>query len=263
MSPTGKARPPATAAELSDEFERRYGYRFANADLLLRAVTHTSFAEESPVPIRDNQRLEFLGDSVVGLVVTTALFSVHPDAPEGVMSKIKGSLVSTTSLATAARAHGLGDWLRLGRGEERSHGRAKKRLLADVFEAIAGALMLDGGFEAAQRWVALMFGVRLTDLRSEELGVDYKSELQEILQGEYRARPEYQTLSVAGPGHEQEFTIAVDLDGRRLGIGRGRSKKEAQQDAARAALEALTAAPVGAKETATAGVARHSRNHGT
>lgn len=250
-----RRRKQMTDEELVERFEARFGHRFGDASLLVRAVTHTSFAEENE-GARDNQRLEFLGDAVVGLVVTSELFRAHPGASEGVMSKMKGRLVSTRSLAAASAAHDLGDWLRLGRGEESTDGRVKKRLLADVFESVTGALFLDGGFDVARAWVLEMFEARLAEATPESVGLDFKSELQERIQGERKLRPEYATVQVVGPGHEQEFTMSVSVDGRELGRGTGRSKKEAQQAAARAALQALTAASGGSMEGADVGSTR-------
>lgn len=240
MSRKRKRGPRGCDIDVAAEFERRFCYTFSDPGLLVAAVTHTSYAEEEDGAIQDNQRLEFLGDAVVGLVVTEALYAAHPSADEGVMSKMKGRLVSTRSLAAASAEHGLGEWLRLGRGEERSRGRDKRRLLADVFEAIAGALLLDGGLPAARNWVLSMFDERLAEATPSSVGVDHKSVLQEHVQGQAGARPEYRTVEVAGPGHEQVFTVEVQVDGRQVGLGRGRSKKEAQQDAARVALQALT-----------------------
>lgn len=255
-----RARP--YEGDVVEAFADKFGYRFADPALLLQALTHPSFAEEAPEPTGDNQRLEFLGDAVVGLVVARSLFESHPASTEGDLSKMRGRLVSASALAAVARDRELGDWLRLGRGEERTDGRLKTRLLADAVEALAGAIYLDGGFEAARAWVVALLGAGLDGTRPEGVRGDFKSELQERIQGEHKVRPEYQTVEVVGPGHEQTFVVAVSVTGAELGRGRGRSKKEAEQDAARAALRALTGAAPRTKETGPAAVfaARNSQD---
>ncbi len=248
MSRMRKRHRPYHDANVASFFDAEFGIQFADDEMLVRAVTHTSFAEEAPEDLLHNQRLEFLGDSVVGVVVTQNLYQSFPAEPEGTLSKMKARLVSTSSLAGAARRHDLGRFLRLGRGEERTAGRAKTRLLADVFEAVTGAIYLDQGFEGAQRWVLNVLGPELAAASPGSQRGDFKSELQELLQGEHRTRPNYTTVGAEGPAHEQVFTVAVDIDGERVATGDGRSKKEAQQAAAKAALEALTPETVETKE---------------
>lgn len=231
-------------------FADRFGIAFDDDSMLIRAVTHSSFAEEATEELRHNQRLEFLGDSVVGVTVTEALYRRFPDEPEGALSKMKARLVSTSSLAGAARRHDLGRFLRLGRGEERTSGRSKERLLADVFESVAGAIFLDHGFDVARDWVLLLLEADISAATPGLRAGDFKSELQEFLQGERRTRPQYITLGTDGPAHEQVFTVAVDVEGERVATGTGRSKKSAQQSAARAALQALTNGVDGTKSNA-------------
>ncbi len=221
-------------------FEQACGYRFADPALLVRALTHTSFAEESSAALRDNQRLEFLGDSVVGLVVAHALHERHPDAAEGVLSKLRSRLVSAKTLAALARERGLGRLLRLGRGEERTSGRQKTSLLAVVVEALVGAVYLDGGLHPARAVVIDLLGVRLDEVNPNDLGPDYKSALQEWAQGAHRERPSYELVGSDGPAHDCVFTVRAYVLGAVAGEGRGRSKKEAEQRAAKAALQALT-----------------------
>lgn len=233
-------------------FRDEFGIEFANDEMLVRAVTHTSFAEEAAEDLLHNQRLEFLGDSVVGVVVTHTLYRTFPTEPEGTLSKMKARLVSTSSLAGAAKRHDLGRFLRLGRGEEQTEGRAKTRLLADVFESVTGAIYLDQGFDVAQRWILKLLAPELAAAAPGSPGGDFKSELQELLQGKHQTRPDYSTLGANGPAHEQVFTVAVSVDGKQVATGDGRSKKEAQQAAAKAALQALTTATVETMEAKAA-----------
>ena len=241
---------PHHDANVGGFFADHFGIRFADDAILLRAVTHSSYAEEAVDEMRHNQRLEFLGDSVVGVTITEALYRTFSDEPEGNLSKMKARLVSTKSLATAARRHELGRFLRLGRGEERTSGRDKERLLADVFESVAGAIFLDRGFAAARDWVLRLLGPEIAAASPGLRAGDFKSELQEFLQGERKTRPRYITLGIEGPAHEQVFTVGVDVDDVRVATGTGTSKKSAQQSAARAALEALTIRPDGTKSKA-------------
>ena len=217
----------------------RLGHRFADVALLDRALTHASAANESPAPgRRDNEPLEFLGDAVLGLAVTDLLHAQDPNGPEGRKSRRRAALVKASSLARRADALDLPQLLRLGRGEEKTGGRAKAALWADAYEAVIAALYLDGGFEAARRFVRLEFARDLAapDSPSE----DPKSQLQELLQGQGRPLPRYSVVSEAGPSHQREFRVECRLDDGSATTGEGPSKKAAQQEAARAALKALS-----------------------
>jgi ribonuclease-3 len=234
------------AVELPDnlgDFEDRCGYRFADPSLLLRALTHRSHAHEDPTGAsRDNESLEFLGDSVLGFVIADTLYRQFPQLDEGQQSKIKSSLVSTTTLARLARRLGLGDHLVLGRGEEKTGGRRKPALLADGFEAVIAAVYLDGGIEAARAFVHRHFAPELEEVRSPKFWEhDYKSWLQEFVQGRELPLPEYVVVAETGPDHRKLFEVEVIVDGRAAGRATGRSKKEAEQQAARQALEELGA----------------------
>lgn len=217
----------------------RLGHRFHDLALLDRALTHASQANESQAADRgrDNEPLEFLGDAVLGLAVTDLLHRHDPEGSEGRKSRRRAALVKAASLARRAEALGLVPLLRLGRGEEKTGGRAKAALWADAYEAVVAALYLDGGFEAARRFVEAEFAGDLAapDSASE----DPKSQLQELLQGQGRPLPAYTVVSEAGPSHERQFRIECRLDDGTVTTGEGPSKKTAQQEAARLALERL------------------------
>jgi ribonuclease-3 len=229
---------------LRDEFEdlqRRIGYRFTDRGLLEHALTHKSrAAEDASGGVFDNESLEFLGDAVLGLVVTEALFRRFPDYTEGQKSKIKASVVSTQSLAQHAERIRLGEHLLLGRGEEKTGGRFKQALLADAYEALIAAIYLDGGLPAAATFLERELGEAIgAAARQDVVGRDYKSALQERLQALGRPLPAYRVASEAGPDHRKLFTIEVVVSGDVLGRATGRAKKEAEQEAARVALERL------------------------
>ncbi|MDX9720274.1 MAG: ribonuclease III [Myxococcota bacterium] len=216
--------------------QERIDYGFRDRSLLHEALTHRSFSNERGSQLLHNQRLEFLGDACLGLIVAHMLFEDHPEDAEGVLSKLKSSMVSEGALAICARGLGIGACLRLGRGEARSGGADKNSLLADALEALIGAIYLDGGFEAAQRFVLRELPEQLA-AQSFDLGADSKTQLQELLQRKLHARPEYRLELSSGPQHARLFTIEVLHGAARLGQGRGRSKKDAEQAAARAALQ--------------------------
>ena len=215
--------------------EQALGYRFANLALLDRALTHASLANETAALHRaDNEALEFLGDSVLGLVVTDLLHRRDPDGAEGAKSRRRAQLVSAPSLARRAADLGLPDLLLLGRGEEKTGGRGKAALWANAYEALLAALYLDGGYEAAHRFVRADFA-RDVEASDEELE-DAKSRLQELLQGQGRPVPRYAVVSEEGPSHRRRFRIECRLDDGTVTSGEGHSKKGAQQEAAREAL---------------------------
>ena len=216
----------------------RLGHRFADLALLDRALTHASQANESQERGgRDNEPLEFLGDAVLGLAVTDLLHRDDPDGSEGRKSRRRAALVKAASLARRADALGLPQLLRLGRGEEKTGGRAKTALWADAYEAVIAALYLDGGFEAARRFLRAEFARDLD--QPDSASEDPKSLLQELLQGQGRPLPHYDVLSETGPSHQRQFRVECRLDDGSVTTAEGPSKKAAQQDAARRALERL------------------------
>jgi ribonuclease-3 len=229
---------------LRDEFEglqRRINYRFRDRGLLEHALTHKSrAAEDASGGVADNESLEFLGDAVLGFVVADFLFRQYPGYDEGQKSKVKASVVSTASLARHAEQMGLGEHLLLGRGEEKTGGRFKQALLADAYEALIAAIYLDGGIEAATEFLQRELQEAI-DLGASQtiVGQDYKSALQERLQALGRPLPEYRLAGETGPDHRKVFSVSVVVSGEVLGTASGKAKKEAEQEAARLALEKL------------------------
>jgi ribonuclease-3 len=219
--------------------EEHLGYAFTDKALLEQALTHTSFAHEQPDPTAHNERLEFLGDAVLDLVLSEHLIQVFPLAPEGELSKRRSHLVNEGALAQRARRLGLGDHLRLGRGEEMTGGRDKPSLLAGVYEALVAALYLDAGYERTRSVVVAQFADILEDRASVVSPIDFKSRLQERCQEAGHGLPRYTVVSERGPDHDKTFEVEVAISKQCIGQGTGRSKREAEQAAARQALERL------------------------
>jgi ribonuclease-3 len=229
---------------LREEFEtlqEAIGYRFRDRGLLEHAMTHTSRANEDVSGgVLDNESLEFLGDAVLGFVVADLLFREFPDADEGEKSKMKAFLVSTATLARVAERLDLGDHLLLGRGEEKTGGRRKQALLADGCEALIAAMYLDGGIEQAKAFVVRELASLVDELRRDGVSAqDFKSALQEFVQGHNRPLPEYRVVGAVGPDHRKQFDVEVLVAGESLARATGASKKEAEQEAARLALGRL------------------------
>lgn len=212
-------------------------YHFRDENLLRLALTHPSLAHESGVASAHNQRLEFLGDAVLSLVLTQKLFEQFPAFDEGPLTKARAKLVNRQSLAVHARSLGLGAHLILSRGEEMSGGRERESALADAYEALLGAIFLDGGFDAAREFILREFASALGELDNLPLIENPKGELQELLQARSPRAPEYQTLQISGTDHDPLFECAVHHEGIELARGRGKSKKAAESEAALAALE--------------------------
>lgn len=220
------------------EFEERIGYTFANRDLLTRALTHKSFSHEAKNGgVLHNETFEFLGDSVLGFVVGDLLFSHFPTLDEGALSKMKAFLVSASSLAAKARNYGMGEVIFLGIGEEKTGGRKKESLLANLFEAMIAAVYLDGGIDAARELIIRAFASDIRAIDEQDLLFhDYKTALQELAQGRGMPLPEYTVVGELGPDHDKTFVVEVKV-GKLASRGEGSSKKEAQQQAAKNALE--------------------------
>lgn len=224
------------SVDLTD-FESRIGYKFQRRDLLTRAITHKSYSHEAKhEDSRHNETFEFLGDSVLGFVIGDLLFRHFAELDEGALSKMKAYLVSAPILAGKARQFGMGDVLLLGVGEEKTGGRKKDSLLANLFEAMIAAVYIDGGIEAARKLIEDSFAKDIAAIDSEDLLFhDYKTALQELAQGKGLPLPEYTVVDEVGPDHDKTFVVEVKI-GSQAARGEGSSKKEAQQQAARHAL---------------------------
>jgi ribonuclease III len=219
------------------ELENWIDYHFGNKAVLLEALTHRSFYHENPDKADAyNERLEFLGDSVLGFVVVEYLFSLDDNFSESVMAKAKSYLVKEAILSEIAHFISLGKYLRLGKGEEHTGGRTKKSLLADAFEALLGAVYVDGGYKPAQKLVMSLFREKIDTIIFSREFHDFKTELQEKTQLLFNSIPEYQLIKQEGEEHKKVFTIEVYIAGEKFGTGRGKSKKEAETIAAQEAL---------------------------
>jgi len=236
-------------------FQKQAKIRFKSVELLNLAFSHRSFANEQGGAVDNNEKLEFFGDSVLGLVVSEYLLEVIPDRTEGDMAKVKSFVVSEDSLEGIARALRLDNFILIGRGEEYSGGRSKKAILADALEAIIGAYYLDSGFAAAQRFVERLLVPEIDKVREDRHAKDYKTLLQEHVQKRMKTYPHYRVIQKTGPDHDRTFQIEVRINDRTYGPGRGKNKKEAEQDAARVAWTAIQ------KEGERGQGQRHEREH--
>lgn len=214
-------------------------HQFTQVKLLATALTHSSYANEQGSGC-DNERLEFLGDAVLELCISEEGYKRFPDAPEGVLTRIRSQLVKEKSLAGLARELKMPRYLLLGRGEEMQGGRERDSLLADAFEAMLGAVFLDGGFDAAKRTILTIFENHWPEQAVLPENKDYKSRLQEVSQERFKERPVYVLIGTRGPEHEKVFEVEATLPGGKIFRGQGTSMKRAEQDAARLALEFLT-----------------------
>lgn len=221
------------------EFEERIGYVFKKRELLEMAFTHRSYLNENRELKREhNERLEFLGDAVLELAVTEFLYAKYPDRPEGDLTAYRAALVNTQSISDAATKLGMNDYLLLSRGEAKDTGRARQIILANAFEALIGAIYLDHGYEPAQKFIDAQLFHKTDDVVAKRLWQDAKSRLQEIAQGSVGITPTYELLSQSGPDHDRSFVVAARIGDERIAEGEGRSKQEAEQDAAQKALAA-------------------------
>lgn len=223
-----------------EELENRIGYHFHNQALLKQALTHSSFSNEQKINKKPHyERLEFLGDAVLELVTSDFLYHKYPGMAEGKLSKTRAAMVCESSLALCAEELDLGNFLLLGRGEESDNGRVKPSIVADVMEAIIGAIYLDGGMEPAK---AHIYRFVFSDLENKALFYDSKSNLQEYIQKNLKKEFHYELVSISGPEHDKVFQVEVLMEGIRLGSGQGRTKKAAEQKAAYEALLGFKAA---------------------
>ncbi|NLM97049.1 MAG: ribonuclease III [Halanaerobiaceae bacterium] len=226
--------------KLLQELEKKINIEFSDKKILQRALTHKSFSNEnSNLKLRDNERLEFLGDSVLSIVISTYIFDNFPDYPEGELAKMRSVIVSEPILAKIAREINLGKYLLLGRGEELSGGRNRDSILSDAMEALIAAIYLEKGIDKAREFIISLFEENIKEVEKGKYIHDYKTILQELIQKKSTDRPVYVVIDEKGPDHNKEFTVEVRHGDRKLGTGSGNSKKEAEQNAARVALETL------------------------
>ncbi len=220
--------------------QKSLSYRFNNPRILEEALTHKSFINESKNKDRkDNERLEFLGDAVLDLIIGHVLMDQFPDAPEGDLSKMKAKIVSEDTLAQIAQEIDLGSFLELGKGETLTQGKEKPSLLSNALEALIAAMYLDADFQTAREKVLSLFNHHLKVLEPGEISFDYKTALQEYSQKQYGCLPVYTLIEASGPDHEKRFKIETCIDGKSCGLGVGKSKKVAEQQSAKEALSVL------------------------
>lgn len=220
--------------------EKTIGVSFANPSLLKQALTHSSYVNENPgIAPASNERLEFLGDAILGMLIAEKLYRDFPQLNEGEMTRLRAALVCRETLYRTARDTGLGDYLYLGKGEEASGGRRKPANLARALEALVAAVFLDQGLDRTREVMLRLFGTELERFARSDLIVDYKSRLQELIQARHQLTPTYHLVETSGPDHVRQFTAEVRVGGRVVGRGTGRSKKTAETEAARSALEQL------------------------
>ena len=218
-----------------DGLEQKLGYKFNNLNLLKNALTHSSYANEVRNGFSSNERLEFLGDSVLSIVVSDYIYKHYPNMPEGELTKLRASLVCEKSLCAFSRELELGSYLMLGKGEDKGGGRERDSILADAFEAVLAAIYLDGGMEPARRHV-MNFVLRELKHTDDEVFKDYKTALQEIIQRNPEESVTYILIDESGPDHDKSFTVEVRLNSNVIGKGTGKNKKRAEQMAAKEAL---------------------------
>lgn len=218
------------------------GFQFSDASLLKQALVHSSFLNENPdLGVNDNERMEFLGDSLLNLIVAESIYHEFPDYPEGKLTEIRVTLTRQEKLAEKAFTLKLGDYMLLGRGENASGGRMRRNNLADAFEALLAAIYLDQGIDVTRKFILKIFHEDIKDIKSGEIKPNFKALLQEYTQGKYRALPEYEIIESTGPDHDRVFHVSISLNDVVLAIGTGKSKKAAESHAARLAYEKLCA----------------------
>ncbi len=228
-----------------EQLQERLGYRFGDRRVLLQSLTHTSFGHEfhqdKPYALRDNERLEFLGDAILDVVVSDILLESFPTANEGQLSKMRAAVVNEKTLTQVAKSLHLQDVVRLGKGETQSGGNLKPSILSSTFEALIAAIYLDGGFNAIYPVVRALFAPLFVQDKDLVALYDHKTRLQEMVQSRFKVTPSYQLLKTFGPDHAKTFEVEVRIQGRALAVATGSSKKEAEQNAAQAAIQAVSA----------------------
>jgi ribonuclease-3 len=248
-------REPARAGDVVERAQHAIGLTFKNPRLLQQALVHRSYVNEAPgLPFGSNERLEYLGDAVVGLIVSDYLYEQYPDATEGVLSAMRATLVRFQTLGRAASRLGLGELIYMSKGEARTPARPPQRLLGQAYEAVVGAIYLDLGLDAARRFVLASLAPDLAQVPSEHRFIDPKSRLQELTQERYGRSPSYALVGTRGPGHRPRFLYEARLGPEVIGSGEGETKQDAEEAAARHALESLLAHPTRAQRPASESV---------
>lgn len=220
------------------DLQNTLNYKFNDENILINALTHSSYAnEKKSMKLSSNERLEFLGDSILNFIVSAYVFSNYPNLPEGEMTKVRASVVCEQTLKDISNSLGIGEYLQFGKGEEQTGGRKRPSILADAFESVVGAIYIDGGFEAARNFVLNKLDELILSSVKGTGMTDYKTTLQEELQKKGEVKISYEILAESGPDHDKKFKVHIKCNGKVLGIGWGKSKKEAEQSAARDALE--------------------------
>jgi ribonuclease III len=223
-----------------EQLQEHLGYTFGDRGVFLQALTHKSygheFFQEKPIALRDNERLEFLGDAILDVVISDILLEAFPNANEGQLSKMRAAVVNEKTLAQIARALKIQDFVRLGKGEAQTGGNEKPSILSSTFEALMAAIYLDGGFNAVYPVVRHIFAPLFAEERDLMAFYDHKTQLQEIVQARWKVTPSYHLIEAHGPDHAKIFQIEVRMNGKTLAIATGTSKKEAEQNAARSAI---------------------------
>ena len=221
-----------------NSLEKNLNYKFKNIQLLKNALIHSSYANENRGNIHSNERLEFLGDSVLSIIVSEHIYNRFPNMPEGELTRLRASLVCEKSLCAFSRELGIGDYLKLGKGEDKNGGRERDSILADAFEAVLAAIYLDGGMEAAKKHI---MNTVLHDIKhhDDHTFKDYKTTLQEIIQRNPEESVTYILIDESGPDHDKRFTVEVHLNSNVIGTGTGKNKKQAEQMAAKQALHLM------------------------
>lgn len=223
-----------------EEIEKKIGVKFANKDLLKNAFTHRSYLNEhKDEEIENNERLEFLGDAVLELIISANLFHNYPDKAEGELTSIRAALVRTESIAEETKKLGLGEYLRMSKGEEESGGKDKTYLLANLYEAIIGAIYLEAGYEECRSFIDRTLLKKIKRIIREELFIDPKTRVQEIIQEKFKVTPTYEIIQEEGPDHDKSFTVEIRRGRKAIATGVGQSKQKAEEDAARNAIEIL------------------------
>lgn len=242
MDQVGDSHNSLNSKEL-ERLQERLGYFFGDRAILLQAMTHTSygheFNSEKPLALKDNERLEFLGDAILDVIISDILLEAFPEGAEGHLSKMRAAVVNEKTLAQVARSIGLSDCLRLGKGEVQTGGKEKASILSSAFEALIAAIYLDGGFHAVYPVIRHMFSPMFVEERELMVFYDHKTQLQELVQAKWRVTPSYNLIQTSGPDHAKVFEVEVRMQGRILALATGTSKKEAEQNAASRAIQII------------------------